>query len=194
MKILPLLIVCALVFLLCFAVDKLLGRLFPKTEVEKNGNVVRPARRSVIIGILLLFTALCTAVFALPKHDDTILLLGTIFAALFGILLLINYFSVQIWFDEEKFLYKPLRGKKKEYRYGQICGQRSLMTRGGINITLFVADDTLNLYSSMQNLAPFLSKAFYRWCEEKNIQPDTVENNPRLFTWFPDPDDTTTGK
>ena len=40
----------------------------------------------------------------------------------------------------------------------------------------------------MQNLNPFLKTAFFRWCEEKRIDPDSVENNPRMFTWFPDPD------
>ena len=84
---------------------------------------------------------------------------------------------------------QTLRGGKKEYRYADIRGQRSLMTRGGINTILFVGEDELNLYSAMQNLNPFLKTAFFRWCEEKRIDPDSVENNPRMFTWFPDPDE-----
>ena len=85
-------------------------------------------------------------------------------------------------------MYKTLRGGKKEFHYSQIRGQRSLMTRGGINTILFVGDEEINLYSSMQNLNAFLNKAFYRWCAAKGIDPDSVENNPRMFTWFPDPE------
>ena len=41
----------------------------------------------------------------------------------------------------------------------------------------------------MQNLNAFLSKAFFKWCAVKGIDPDTIENNPRMATYFPDPDD-----
>ena len=41
----------------------------------------------------------------------------------------------------------------------------------------------------MQCLDAFLNKAFFRWCSAKGIDPDSVENNPRMLTYFPDPDD-----
>ena len=68
------------------------------------------------------------------------------------------------------------------------------MTRGGINTILFVGKDEINLYSAMQNLNPFLKHAFFRWCEANGIDPDSIENNPRMFTWFPDPDGAKNGK
>ena len=40
----------------------------------------------------------------------------------------------------------------------------------------------------MQGLDAFLNKAFFRWCSAKGIDPDSVENNPRMLTYFPDPD------
>jgi len=48
MKYVLLLLFCALVFLVCFLVDKLLQKLFPKHELEKSKSVVRRkrARRS----------------------------------------------------------------------------------------------------------------------------------------------------
>ena len=188
MKIVLLLVICALVFLVCFLVDKLVQKLWPKSDLEKSKNVVRPARRSVIIGILLLFAAALTAVFVLPREMDVIVLLGCIVSAIFGVILLVSYFSVAIYFDEEQFQYQDRKSGKKVYRYEQIRGQRSLMTRGGIHTTLFVGEDTIPLYGSMQNLACFLEKAFFKWCRVKQIDPDTVENNPRMLTWFPDPE------
>ena len=141
------LIVCAVVFLICFLIDTLLRHLFPKSRLEKGKQVVRPPR-----------------------------------------ILLCTYFSVVIYFDDEGFLYKAWGHGKKEFRYSQIRGQRSLLTRGGVNTILFVGDEEINLYSAMQNLNAFLSKAFFKWCAVKGIDPDTIENNPRMATYFPDPD------
>ena len=148
------LIVCAVVFLVCFLIDSLLKLLFPKSRLEKSKQVVRPPRRSAVIGVILL----CT------------------------------YFSFVIYYDDEGFLYKAWGHGKQEFRYSQIRGQRSLLTRGGVNTILFVGKEEINLYSAMQNLNAFLSKAFFKWCAAKGIDPDSVENNPRMATYFPDPD------
>ena len=188
MKIWMIVAVCAFVFLVCFLLDTLFKHLFPKSKLEKSKQAVRPARRSATFSVILRFVPLVVAVFFMPKGGDTLLLIGCIAALIFGVILLVNYFSVTIYYDDEKFLYKTLRGGKKEFHYSQIRGQRSLMTRGGINTILFVGDEEINLYSSMQNLNAFLNKAFYRWCAAKGIDPDSVENNPRMFTWFPDPE------
>lgn len=188
MKIWMIVAVCAFVFLVCFLLDTLFKHLFPKSKLEKGKQAVRPARRSATFGVILLFVPVVVLLFFMPEGGDTLLLIGCIAALIFGVILLVNYFSVTIYYDDEKFLYKTLRGGKKEFHYGQIRGQRSLMTRGGINTILFVGDEEINLYSSMQNLNAFLNKAFYRWCAEKGIDPDSVENNPRMFTWFPDPE------
>ncbi len=190
MKIWMIVAVCAFVFLVCFLIDTLLKHLFHKSKLERSKTAVRPARRSATFGVLLLFIPVVVLLFFMPEGGDTLLTIGCIAALIFGVILLVSYFSVTIYYDDEKFLYKTLRGGKKEFRYNQIRGQRSLMTRGGINTILFVGDEEINLYSSMQNLNAFLNKAFYRWCAAKGIDPDSVENNPRMFTWFPDPEKT----
>lgn len=180
-------IVCALVFLICFGIDKLVQRLFPKTELEKGKNVVRPARRSAVFGVILTFAAVAVTVFRISKEPDVLLLLGCAVAFILGVILLVSYFSFAIYYDNESFLYRSY-GRKREFHYGQIRGQRTLMTRGGYNAVLFVDDTEIDLYSSMQNVNVFLGKAFYRWCEQKGIDPNSVENNPRMMSWFPDPD------
>ena len=58
MKYVLLLIFCALVFLVCFLVDKLLQKLFPKHELEKSKSVVRPPQKSATFGVLLVFIPL----------------------------------------------------------------------------------------------------------------------------------------
>ena len=50
-----------------------------------------------------------------------------------------------------------------------------------------MAGDEIQLYSAMQGLSDFLNKAFFRWCEQKGIDPDTVENDPSMLVFFPEP-------
>ena len=188
MNLLGIAIVCALVFLICFGIDKLLQRLFPKTELEKGKNVVRPARKSAVFGVILTFASVAVTVFRLSANMDALLLIGCAVAFVLGVILLVTYFSFVLYYDDEKFLCVR-RGKKREFRYDEIRGQRTLMTRGGYQTVLFVDDTEIELYSSMQNVNVFLGKAFYRWCEQKGIDPGSVENNPRMMTWFPDPDE-----
>ena len=183
------LIVCALVFLVCFLIDTLLKVIFPKSKLEKSRQAVRPPRRSAVIGVILAFLGLAAAVRIAPQEHDTLLLIGAIGAMVIGAVLLCTYFSVVIYYDDEGFLYKAWGHGKQEFRYSQIKGQRSLLTRGGVNTILFVGDAEINLYGAMQNLNAFLSKAFFKWCEVKGIDPDSIENNPRMATYFPDPDD-----
>lgn len=183
------LIVCAAVFLICFLIDTLFKLIFPKSRLEKSKQVVRPPRRSAVIGVILTFAGAAMLVKLLPEKSDVLFLIGSIVAVIFGVILLCTYFSIAIYYDDEGFLYKAWGHGKKEFRYSQIKGQRSLLTRGGVNTILFVGDEEINLYSAMQNLNAFLSKAFFKWCTAKGIDPDTVENNPRMATYFPDPDD-----
>lgn len=188
-KYLFVLIVCAAVFLVCFLIDTLLKLIFPKSRLEKSKQVVRPPRRSAVIGVILTFAGAAMLVKLLPEKSDVLFLIGSIVAVIFGVILLCTYFSIAIYYDDEGFLYKAWGHGKKEFRYSQIKGQQSLLTRGGVNTILFVGDEEINLYSAMQNLNAFLSKAFFKWCAAKGIDPDTVENNPRMATYFPDPDD-----
>ena len=190
MKLILVAAICAFVCLICFLIDTLFKLIFPKSRLEKSKQVVRPPRRSAVIGVILTFAGAAMLVKLLPEKSDVLFLIGSIVAVIFGVILLCTYFSIAIYYDDEGFLYKAWGHGKKEFRYSQIKGQRSLLTRGGVNTILFVGDEEINLYSAMQNLNAFLSKAFFKWCAAKGIDPDTVENNPRMATYFPDPDDT----
>ena len=189
MKLILVAAICAFVFLICFLIDTLFKLIFPKSRLEKSKQVVRPPRRSAVIGVILTFAGAAMLVKLLPEKSDVLFLIGSIVAVIFGVILLCTYFSIAIYYDDEGFLYKAWGHGKKEFRYSQIKGQRSLLTRGGVNTILFVGDEEINLYSAMQNLNAFLSKAFFKWCAAKGVDPDTVENNPRMATYFPDPDD-----
>ena len=63
MKYVLLLGFCAVIFLICFLIDKLIQKLFPKHELEKSKTVVRPPRKSAVFGVLLLVFPLMALLF-----------------------------------------------------------------------------------------------------------------------------------
>lgn len=183
------LIVCAVVFLICFLIDTLFKVIFPKSKLEKSKQVVRPPRKSAVAGVILTFAGVAVLIKNLAGTPDTLFLIGSIVAIIFGVILLCTYFSVVIYFDDEGFLYKAWgHGKKSSSATARSGASGACSRAGGVNTILFVGDEEINLYSAMQNLNAFLSKAFFKWCAVKGIDPDTIENNPRMATYFPDPD------
>ena len=184
---LPIIIICAVVFLLCFLVDTLLKALRPKSGLGKGVKFVRMPRRSFLFGMILLLFPVVAILFWLPKDEKLLRVgCGVIFAM--GILLLYYFFSFSIRYDDTAFEYRDLRHKRTRFTYDQIRGQRSVTTRSGVQTVLFVADDSLMLSEAMQGVNEFLSTAFFKWCAIKGIDPDSIENNPHMLTSFPDPE------
>ena len=73
MKYVLLLGFCAVIFLICFLIDKLIQKLFPKHELEKSKTVVRPPRKSAVFGVLLLVFPLMALLFWMPEEGNTLL-------------------------------------------------------------------------------------------------------------------------
>ena len=160
MKLLFVVLICAFVFLVCFLIDTLFKLIFPKSKLEKSKQVVRPPRRSAVIGVILTFAGVAMLVKNLAGTPDTLFLIGSAVAVIFGVLLLCTYFSVVIYYDDEGFLYKAWGHGKKEFRYSQIKGQRSLLTRGGVNTILFAVSYThLDVYKRQVQAAAVLLTA-----------------------------------
>ena len=86
MKYVLLLLFCALVFLVCFLVDKLLQKLFPKHELEKSKSVVRPPQKSATFGVLLVFIPLMALLFWMPEGGDALLTVCCVGAMIMGII------------------------------------------------------------------------------------------------------------
>lgn len=170
------------IFGLCFLVDRLWQKWFPK-DLRK---VVRLPRKTVIFGIVLTFLG---CFFLLNFFDElsAYLRMGCVLVSLMGLLLLGRYATFSIRYDEEGFLYRSFGKKPISCKYGDILGQRSVLTRAGVQTALYVPDGEVPLDSSMVGLHDFLKTAFSVWCRETGTDPDAVENNPSYFTYFPEP-------
>ena len=178
----------AVIFGLVALVDFLLKKLFPKEGAMKSGKAVRMPRYSAILGIIMTGLGFVALLF-LPMEGETFLMLGCVVVLIMGLYLVVSYARFGIFYDDEQFTYRTLTQKAKTYRYSEIRGQRSFVAKSGLNTMLYAAGDEIRLYSAMQGLGDFLNKAFFRWCDQTGIDPDTVENNPSMLHFFPDPEE-----
>ena len=173
----------AVVFGIIALCDFLLKKLLPKPRHAEKGNVVRMPRYSFIFGIVLTIAALMALLFV--PLSETLLWASAWGVLVMGLFLLVSFFRFGIFFDEEGFTYRTLTGKARSYRYEEIRAQESFLAKSGWNSTLYVGDDEIALTAAMQGVDKFLNRAFFAWCRQKDIDPDTVENDPSMLVFFP---------
>lgn len=165
-------------------VDWVFHKIFPKKGAMKSGKAVRMPRYSAILGVLMTMLGIITLLFV-PLGDEKFLAFGCVVVLVMGVYLLVSYGRFGIFYDEDGFTYRTLTKKAKSYRYSEIESQQAFLAKSGLNTTLYVAGDEIRLYSAMQGLSDFLNKAFFRWCDQKGLNPDEVENNPTMLVFFP---------
>ena len=174
---------CAVIFGLCFLVDRLVSR---GRKAAPDAKTVRQPRRAVVIGVILLVVGISVALFV----PGLLFVCGGVVAALLGAVLLMSFFSFSISYDDEGFTCRTLRAAKR-YRYNQIRGEQALATRGGVNVMLFVGDDGVELSEAMQGVRQFLSHAYYARCRQLGVDPETCPPPaPEALVWFEAPEET----
>ena len=185
MQIILYLLLIAVFFGLIALGDFLLKKLLRRTY--STANAVRMPRYSLILGMLIGLLGL-VGVLYVPREEERFLWFGCWVVLVMGVYLLVNFFWTGIFYDEEGFTYRPFPKKPKTYRYADITGQRTFVSKSGWNSNLYAAGDEIQLYAAMQGLSDFLNKAFFAWCRQHSIDPDTVENDPHNLIFFPDPE------
>lgn len=175
----------AAIFGLIALCDFLLKKLLPKPKHTQKGNVVRLPRRSFIVGLLITVFAVFSILYV-PFTTRLALWICCWIVLAMGVFILIYFFRMGIFFDEEGFTYRTLTGKARSYRYAEIKAQQSFLAKSGWNSTLYMENgEEVPLTAAMQGVDKFLNKAFFAWCKQKNIDPDTVENDPTMLVFFP---------
>jgi len=174
----------AVIFGLIALVDLLIKKLLPKPKHVQKGNIVRMPRYSFIMGLLITLFAVMMLL-TVPIRKQPLLWAGGWIVLAMGAFLLFNFFRFAIFFDDDGFTYRTLTKKAKSYTYDRITAQESFLAKSGWNSTLYVAGDEIPLTAAMQGVDKFLNHAFFRWCDKKGIDPDTVENDPTMLVFFP---------
>lgn len=190
MEYIVVLIIAALVFGICFLVDKGFTKLFRSQAQHMSGKSVRLSKRYGSIGLLMAVLGLA-AVFA-GAGGEKVLMVGGIVILVVGIGLVVYYMSTGIFYDDDSFIYTSFGKKNVTYRYGEIVHQQLYIVQGGSTIVELHMENgsAVQVLSTMEGYKAFLDTAFLGWVRQKNIDiRDTDFHDPANGCWFPGGED-----
>ena len=185
-QLIPILLVAAVVFGICYLVDKTFAKLFRSKAQHRSGMAVRANKRYGVFGVILSILgimAICVGV-----TDGPVLIWGGIVVLLMGIALAGYYLTFGIFYDGESLLLSRFGKKDVIYYYKDIVGQKLYLIQGGnIVVELHMADGkSISVQSSFEGIYPFLDTAFAGWCLQTGRDPMTCDfHDPSQSLWFP---------
>ena len=180
------LLIAAVVFAACYAVDKTFTKLFRGKAQHRSGLAVRAGKRYGVFGLILSLLgvlAICAGV-----TDGAVLIAGGVIVLLMGLGLAVYYLSFGIFYDQESFLISRLGKKDRVYRYEDIRTQQLFLVQGGSMVVelRMVDGSSVSLQSLMDGVYPFLDHAFARWCQQTGRDPEACDfHDPSQCLWFP---------
>jgi hypothetical protein len=185
-QLIPILLVAAVVFGICYLVDKTFAKLFRSKAQHRSGMAVRANKRYGVFGVILSILgimAICVGV-----TDGPVLIWGGIVVLLMGIALAGYYLTFGIFYDGESLLLSRFGKKDVVYYYKDIVGQKLYLIQGGnIVVELHMTDGkSVSVQSSFEGIYPFLDTAFAGWCLQTGRDPMTCDfHDPSQSLWFP---------
>ena len=183
---LPLALVAAVIFGICFLVDKAFTKLFRSKAQHRSGMAVRANKRYGLFGVIL--TVLGIMAIFTGLSDGPVLIWGGIIVLLMGIALTVYYLSFGIFYDGESLLLQRFGKKDVTYYFRDILGQKLYLIQGGnIVVELHMADgSTVSVQSAYEGVYPFLDTAFAGWCLQTGRDPQSCDfHDPSQSLWFP---------
>ena len=183
---LPIALIAAVIFGLCYLVDKTFSKLFRSKAQHRSGMAVRANKRYGIFGVVL--TVLGIMAIFVGITDGPVLLWGGVIDLLMGIALAVYYLSFGIFYDGESLLLQRFGKKDVTHYYKDIVGQKLYLIQGGnIVVELHMADGSaVSVQSSFDGVYPFLDTAFAGWCLQTGRNPQDCDfHDPSQSLWFP---------
>ena len=183
---LPLALIAAVIFGICYLVDKTFSKLFRSKAQHRSGMAVRANKRYGQFGVIL--TVLGIMAIFVGITDGPVLLWGGVIVLLMGIALAVYYLSFGIFYDGESLLLQRFGKKDVTHYYRDIVGQKLYLIQGGnIVVELHMADGSaVSVQSAFEGVYPFLDTAFAGWCLQTGRDPQSCDfHDPSQSLWFP---------
>ena len=189
-QLIPIALVAAVIFGICYLVDKTFSKLFRSKAQHRSGMAVRANKRYGLFGVVL--TILGILAICVGVTDGPVLLWGGVIVLLMGIALAVYYLSFGIFYDGESLLLQRFGQKDVTHYYRDIVGQKLYLIQGGtIVVELHMADGSaVSVQSSFEGVYPFLDTAFAGWCLQTGRDPQSCDfHDPSQSLWFPTVED-----
>lgn len=189
MPVISILFLAALIFLVCFLVDKAFAKAFRSKAQHLSGTAVRVSKRYGLIGLILLILGVLALI---NSFGNAFLIIGGIAVGLMGGAMVVYYLTCGIFYDADTFLTATFGKKDRVYNYNQIKGQKLYLIQGGnVIVELHMTDGkVVSVQTQHQGAFPFLDTAFAGWCRQRNMEPQSCDfHNPDQCCWFPEVED-----
>ena len=187
----PILLIAAIIFVICYLVDKAFAKLFRSKAQHRSGMAVRANKRYGVFGVILTILGIMAVIVGIT--DGPVLIWGGIVVLLMGISLAVYYLSFGIFYDGESLLMSRFGKKDVTYYYKDIVGQKLYLIQGGnIVVELHMTDgNAVSVQSSFEGIYPFLDTAFAGWCLQTGRDPVSCNfHDPSQSLWFPTVEET----
>ncbi len=178
-------LVVAIVFGLCFLVDKGFTKLFRSQAQHKSGKAVRLNKHYGSSGLILAVLGLAALFQGIG--EGWLMIAGGILIIAVGIGLVVYYMTYALFYDEDSFLFQRFGKPPVTYAYGDILSQQLYNNQGHLLIELYMADGkTVALQSTMAGCYDFMDHAFSAWLRQTGKrQEDCPFYDPANSCWFP---------
>ena len=186
MQTIAIILIAALVFLICWGVDKLFTRLFRSKAQHRSGMAVRASKRYGTFGVIFSVLGLISVISGIGS--DKVLFWAGLAVLVMGIGLAVHYLSFGIFYDGESFLLCRFGKKSQEHRYDEIVSQKLYVLTGGSTLIELTLKDgsTVSVQSTMDGVYPFMDTAFAGWCMETGRKMEECDfYDPSKSWWFP---------
>lgn len=189
MEIIPILVVAAAVFGLCYLVDKGFTKLFRSRAEHQSGLSVRFSRKYGSVGLILAVLGMAAVLHG--TSDGWLLPVCGGIVIVVGICLIVYYMTFGVFYDDDTFVLTSFGKRSTTYSYGDIQAQQLYNSYGNIVIELHMVDGrTVQLQSAMKGVYPFLDKAFAAWLRQTGrTEADCPFYDPDNSCWFPPVED-----
>ena len=187
----PIILIAAVIFGICYLVDKTFSKLFRSKAQHRSGMAVRANKRYGVFGVVL--TVLGIMAVCVGITDGPVLIWGGIIVLLMGIAMAVYYLSFGIFYDGESLLLQRFGRKDVTYSYKEIVGQKLYLVQGGnIVVELHMEDGSaVSVQSAFDGVYPFLDTAFAGWCLQTGRDPQSCDfHDPSQSLWFPTVEET----
>lgn len=178
-------IMAAVTFGVCFALDKLYTRTFRNKEQHATGLSVRANKRYGVVGVLMVVLGIAAVIFGIP--EDTVLWVCGLLIIAVGIGLIVYYLSFGVYYDADSFIVSSFGKKSRTYRFGDIKAQQLYVASGTVVIELHMKDNqTVSLQAGMEGVYAFMDIAFDGWCRQTGVERENCDfYDPAQSCWFP---------
>lgn len=186
MEAIVILLVAALVFFLCWLVDRAFTRLFRNKAQQRSGMAVRANKRYGVFGVILSVLGILGIVAG--TSNEALFTYAGIIVLLMGLGMAVYYLSFGIFYDGESFLVCRFGHKSQEHRFGDIVSQKLYVVTGGSTVIELGLKDgsVLSLQSTMDGVYPFMDTAFAAWCMQTGHKMEQCPfYDPSKSWWFP---------